>query len=175
MNMNTIQTLTCICIFIELYHVCFYDWARLAYTSVTYKYNWIKAYRKMYNSYFEYSSLYTKQNSEIEYIIPATSELLKIIESLKTIGTPTEVQDKVLKTCSRKELSNFLLQQAIELVYWIISIALIFIMPNYLGLLLFIIITLLGRISQKYPSKILHITDSGICILLFMFVVIFMG
>ena len=71
---------------------------------------------------------------------------------------------------SMKDLVLFLIQQGIEVVYWIMSIVFIFIIPNNGGILLFAVIFLLSEFQKHFNkdnSPALHITDSLICICMY--------
>lgn len=164
-----------IAIAIEVWHIAYYCYFKEKYfdraIEVT---TWSMAYKKMYKSFIEYNK-YFADNIELQYITPdLCGPALNMIDFF-TKHDEKEVSNKILSKASMHSLKLFLIQQAIEVLYWIITVAFIFVIPYGMGIYIVLILTFLST-SQKYFNKnttlktykAYHTCDSLLCIVMYL-------
>lgn len=170
--MSTITLLATIGIFIEVWHLVYFNFLYERYfkrpESVI---KWAESYGKLHKNFIEFSDYYL-ENLDLQYAIGIhfNEVLLGIVKMLQEVGGESTGRHKILKICSIKQLMLFLLQQLIEIVYWFVLLLFIVFMPGIHGVCLFIVLWLIGELQKHYnkDKKLLWINvDSVFCVLIF--------
>lgn len=171
MTLNVVLLTICICI--EIYHVVFIGFFFKKYYKRTYEIaTCVDAYDKFFKTYLEFAEMFL-DNTELHEQLGTESlrAMADINTAIGKFGTYGDVKRKILNTCSTKELLDFLLQQAIEFVYWIVIIILAFSLPAGIGVVVFIVATVLGMAQSKFNKNhknvVMDIVDSIFCIAMF--------
>lgn len=170
--MRLLDNLLFMAIIIEVWHIVYYSYFKQYYFDRVIKIvNWAQNYRKMYDSLMKYSDDYAN-NKELQVTMPELcNPMLEMIDAFHQGGGISNITNKILKLTSMNSLGIFLLQQAIEVVYWGICFAFIFVIPNNGGVLLFAVVFLLSELEKHFNKQscpAIHITDSLICICMYM-------
>ena len=175
--MNIVPYLAIICIGIEIWHLVYYT---LLYEKY-FKYqfivaSWAENYEKFYENFINFCNDYVN-NQELRERLEISKTLVEISNIAYDLGTVTSSKRNILRLCTSKQWCLFLLQQLIEVTYWIITISFIFLIPNGAGLLLFISLSIFSKLQKivikKGSNYIYHIIDSFSCIIIFAFVALF--
>jgi len=174
--MNIVSFLAILCICIELWHIIYANWLYEKY----FKYpesvaKWAESYGKLHKYFIEFSDYYTN-NLELQYQLGAdfTKAMLSVIDILQQVGGERSGRHKILDLCSMKKMFLFLLQQFIEILYWIIIFVLAFVMPHGVGVAVFVILWVISDIQKRFNQerKLLWLNvDSVLCILLFVAII----
>ena len=170
--MSTITLLSIICICIE-------EWHMIYYTVLYEKYFkrpeqvilWAQSYEKLHKHFMEFSDAYVN-NLDLQYTLGLdfNKPLLGIIEMLQQFGGSYKTKHKILGMCSIKQLGLFLLQQFIEMIYWIILLVLALITPDITGAIIFVVLMILSELEKHFNKSkncIYMNLDSLFCIGLF--------
>lgn len=169
--MQLFNNLLLIAMMIEVWHIVYYSYFKQYYFDRSFQVvTWAQDFKKMYESLMKYSNHYAN-NEELQNALPELcTPMLGMVDAFQQGGGVSHITSKILQVVPMRDLVLFLIQQGIEVVYWIMTFVFIFITPNYGGILLFAVIFLLSKF-QKYFNKdnrpALHITDSLICICMY--------
>ena len=169
--MQLLNNLLLIAMMIEVWHIVYYSYFKQYYFDRSFQViTWAQDYKKMYESLMKYSGHYAN-NEELQNIMPELcTPMLDMINAFHQEGGASRITSKILRIVPMKDLFLFLLQQCIEILYWIMCIAFIFIITNHGGVLIFAVIFLLSKFQKHFNKDnrpALHITDSLICICMY--------
>jgi hypothetical protein len=134
-------------------------------------------YEKFFKRYVEFMEKALGNEEILNHLGQDFVDGLKAINAaIDKIGGLSKPKRKILKMCSTKELLDFLSQQAIEFIYWIIIIILAFSLPKGIGAGVFIVATALSIAQDHYnnghKNVVIDIIDSLICIFMYVAVLI---
>lgn len=170
--MSTISFLAIICVCIELWHLLYFNYLYEKYfkrpESVT---KWAESYSKLYKSFIEFSDYYIN-NLDLQYQLGLhlNEPMLSVIDILQQVGSETTGRRKILSLCTMKQMGLFLLQQFIEIAYWCILFALMFIMPYCLGIVIFVVMEVICWLQKRFNKNRNFMwinADTTFCIMLF--------
>jgi hypothetical protein len=97
--------------------------------------------------------------------------MLETINMFQEFGGNTSCKRKILNTCPMNKLLWFLFQQAIEVIYWILLLILLFIMPGITGIITFVVPMIFSELQKRFnkEKEYLWLTlDSSLCIAMYM-------
>ena len=175
--MSIIAFIAIICIFIELWHIVFYTFLyKKHFKKADTVAGWAKLYENLDKYFMSFAQEYLN-NQELQDALGLEKEydeaMMGIIDLMKRCGHPTIAKHKILKICSLKQYGLFLAQQFIEIIYWFLIIALLFIMPDYQGTIPCFVLMLLSEVEKrcnKNKNWIWLNLDSAFCIGMFMII-----
>lgn len=170
--MNTVAVLSIICICMELWHLVYNNWLYEKYfkrpeTVI----KWAESYGKLHKYFIEFSDYYIN-NLDLQHELGEnfSKPMLGIIDILQQVGGETSGRHKILNMCTMKKLSLFILQQFIELIYWIVLFIMMVVMPHGAGIAVFVIMWVLGDLQKRFNQdrKLLWLNlDAVFCIVFF--------
>ena len=175
--MNIVPYLAIICIGIEIWHLVYYTLLYEKYFKYQFMVaSWAENYEKFYENFINFCNDYVN-NQELRERLNISKTLVEISNMAYDLGAIKLSKHNILRLCTSKQWCLFLLQQLIELVYWIITISFIPLIPNGGGLLIFISLWIFSKYQKKVikdgSNYIYHIIDSFSCIIIFTFVALF--
>ena len=169
--MEAIQKIAMICIFIEVWHIIYYSFLYKKYFERTEKLILcVQTWDKLSKNYKEFCE-YCTSNSGILEALGLESDMDALIynETERDV-----IKYRILKSCSMRGMALFLIQQFIELLYYLFIILLALCLPGINGLVLFIVLMVLSSLEKHYnkdKNAIFLNIDSLLCIGLFMLVI----
>lgn len=185
--MNTIVILSFICIFIEICHVSFYNTIRPIMRKINHMY---KQTKKQQNAY-EALEVFRDAIRDDEYLQEAVfgttdvaPDALDIIQGLLgCMREPYPARHKYIGVAgiTTKDMGMYLLEYIIDLTYWIISFVLMFIMPGFSGVIVFVVLAILSKLDSindkriaegKEAVRYYYLADALICITMFIIVIL---
>lgn len=170
--MKIISVLAIICIFIEFWHIIYYTFLYDKYfrhaDDVS---TWAYSYNKLHKSFIDFADYYV-DNEELQEALGSNHfhVVENILNLLNKTGPSSEAKKKIFEICPMKEIILFFIQQAIEVCYWFILLALAIIMPYATGIVLFVVITVLVELQKhfnKNKNTTYMVIDSLFCIILY--------
>lgn len=166
------KTIATICIIIEFWHIFYYMFLYERYfRRIENVATWANSYDKLHKSFVEFTNHYI-ENEELQQVLGVGNFKIidNILDMLNNVGPLSRTKRKIFEICSMKQIALFLLQQAIEVCYWVFIVNLAIVMPYATGIIMFLVIAILCSI-QKYFNKdkntIYMIADSLFCIVVY--------
>jgi len=179
--MNLIVTLCLICIFIEIYHVCYHDYIyNQIFNPMSKRHEMIKAYQDLWRSHVKFVKGYRDNKKKEEISLEDIEAIQKLTQFTEHFGTKSSFFKKeFVDYFGSLMVGKFVLQQFIEIAYAIIIIIIALNLPIGIGLLFYIFMILISYFAQQNEKanaedkiKYLYIADTIICITVY-FVIIF--
>lgn len=186
--MNKIVALSIICILIEICHVAFYNYIRPIMRKINYMYKQSKKQENTITAIEEFRAAIEKDAVLQESVFGAldvTPQVLDIMNGfLSCMRNPRAARHKYIELAgiTTRDMGAYLMEFIMDLVYWIISIVLVFIMPGFSGLIIFLVLMVLSKLDSindkrltegKEAVKYYYLADALICITMFIVVIMF--
>ena len=177
--MNLIVTLCFICIIIELYHVCYHDYIYNLFNPMSKRYELVKSYQDLWSKHLKFMEKFLENKETKDMTMDDIHAIEKLSDFIKHFGTKTEYfRKEFAEYFGVKMLTEYVIQQFIEITYSIIVIAIAFMLPSGIGIVFYIFMILISYFAQKNEKakpenkiRYLYIADTLICLTVYLIII----